>query len=136
MPRLVHILLQDYTPVTWSPRLGKIVRLQREHAISLSLRLKQLLLATARVMLLDGVVVLFRVWDTSDIPISSQSKGLWKLLSTHPAHGSQSLLLPGSLRWAFANTLEMLQPSGLRMAAACSLLTAIAMATLPGSLLI
>lgn len=57
LPGLLHILLQGYSPVTCHPRTGKIVLLWREHAVSLSLQLKQLLLATARAMLLDGVQI-------------------------------------------------------------------------------
>lgn len=55
MPGLLHILLQGHTPVTCGPRVDKIVLLRREHAVSSSLQLKQLLLVTARVVLLDGV---------------------------------------------------------------------------------
>lgn len=54
---LLLILLQGYTPGTCRPRTDKIVLLRREHAVSLSLQLKQLLLATARAMLPDGVQI-------------------------------------------------------------------------------
>lgn len=54
---LLLILLQGYTPDTCRSRTDKIVLLRQEHAVSLSLQLKQLLLATARAMLQDGVQI-------------------------------------------------------------------------------
>lgn len=102
MPGHPHIFLHGYTPVTCSPGLDKIVHLWRECSISLSLQLKQLLLATARVVLLEGLQL--RVWSTSYGPSSPQSKSFWKLPPTHPAHGPLSLLLPEFLSQGFANT--------------------------------
>lgn len=55
----------------------------------------------------------FRVWDSSYAPSSSQHKGLWKLLSTHPKHKA---MIPAASRVpepGLCPRWELLQAPGL-----------------------